>query len=397
MALPKTWLVVRLSALGDVVLTTGVLLWLHRTRGWRFVVLTRPQWAPVFRNHPAVDRVASMDPRDLRPAALPGLVRSLAATLPGAGLLDLHGTLRSRLLGALWPGTVRRYPKFSLERRLFLRSGGRLFRERLRASNVTQRYTLAIQEAPPPRSALLPRILLDDAERERGLALLREAGLLPAGTPIGTPDGASGGASGGVSGGASAPLRPLVALHPYSTHPDKAWLPDAWRDLAGHLSAAGYAWFVVGRSGGKGNAVAEAGDDEATPLSGFVEQTRLAGGLAADFTDRTDLRETCALLAAADVLVTGDSGPMHLAAGVDTPVVALFGPTTREWGFYPEGPRDVVLETGDACRPCSLHGSRRCAHSGRCMTGIAPDAVFAAVRRVTGEEMAGKGAETETH
>lgn len=377
MALPKTWLVVRLSALGDVVLTTGVLLWLHRTRGWRFVVLTRPQWAPVFRNHPAVDRVAPVDPRDLRPAALPGLVRNLAATLPGAGLLDLHGTLRSRLLGALWPGTVRRYPKFSLERRLFLRSGGRLFRERLRASNVTQRYTLATEDAPPPRSALLPRILLDDAERQRGLALLREAGLLP--------------------GDDSAPPRPLVALHPYSTHPDKAWLPEAWQELAGRLSAAGYAWIVVGRSGGAtGGIGGGTGDGEGRPLSGLAVQLRSAGGWAADFTDRTDLRETCALLAAAAVLVTGDSGPMHLAAGVDTPVVALFGPTTREWGFYPEGPRDVVLETGDACRPCSLHGSRRCAHSGRCMTGITPDAVFAAVRRVTGEEMAGKGAETET-
>lgn len=387
MTLPKTWLVVRLSALGDVVLTTGVLLWLHRTRGWRFVVLTRPQWAPVFRNHPAVDRVATVDPRDLRPAALPGFVRGLAALLPGAGLLDLHGTLRSRLLGLLWPGPVRRYPKFSLERRLFLRSGGRLFRERLRASNVTQRYVLAVQDAPPPRSALLPCILLDDAESARGVALLSEAGLLPAGTPIGTPDGAS--------GEASAPVRPLVALHPYSTHPDKAWLPGAWRDLAGRLSAAGYAWFVVGRSGGKKNAVAEAGGGTGTPLSGLVEQARLAGGLAADFTDRTDLRETCALLAAADVLVTGDSGPMHLAAGVKTPVVALFGPTTREWGFYPEGPRDVVLETGDGCRPCSLHGSRRCAHSGRCMTGISPDAVFAAVRRVTSCGMAEAGAATK--
>ncbi|NHZ46602.1 glycosyltransferase family 9 protein [Nitratidesulfovibrio liaohensis] len=387
MTLPKTWLVVRLSALGDVVLTTGVLLWLHRTRGWRFVVLTRPQWAPVFRNHPAVDRVATADPRDLRPAALPGFVRGLAASLPDAGLLDLHGTLRSRLLGLLWPGPVRRYPKFSLERRLFLRSGGRLFRERLRASNVTQRYSLAVQDAPPPRSALLPRILLDDAERGRGVALLREAGLLPAETPIGRQDG--------VTDGTPVPARPLVALHPYSTHPDKAWLPGAWRELAGRLSAAGYAWFVVGRSGGKGNAVAEAGGGDATPLSGLVEQARLAGGLAADFTDRTDLRETCALLAAADVLVTGDSGPMHLAAGVDTPVVALFGPTTREWGFYPEGPRDVVLETGDACRPCSLHGSRRCAHSGRCMTGIAPDAVFAAVRRVTDGGMAEAGADVK--
>jgi ADP-heptose:LPS heptosyltransferase len=373
MVLPRTWLVVRLSALGDVVLTTGVLLWLHRTHGWRFVVLTRPQWAPVFRNHPAVDRVATANPADLRPAALPGFVRGLAASLPGAGLLDLHGTLRSRLMGLLWPGPVRRYPKFSLERRLFLRSGGRLFRERLRACNVPQRYVRAVQATPPPRGELLPRILLDDAERERGRALLREAGLAGPAVSPGDADGVR---------------RPLVALHPYSTHPDKAWLAESWRGLARRLSAAGYAWFVVGRAGG-----AEGGEER--PLSGPVGPSGAFGGFAADFTDSTDLRETCALLAAADVLVTGDSGPMHLAAGVRTPVVALFGPTTREWGFYPEGPRDVVLETDDACRPCSLHGSRRCAHAGRCMAGITPDAVFAAVRRVSGGA-AGEGAEPES-
>ncbi|EGY26895.1 glycosyltransferase 9 family protein [Desulfovibrio sp. A2] len=382
MVLPRTWLVVRLSALGDVVLATGVLLWLHRTHGWRFVVLTRPQWAPVFRNHPAVDRVATANPADLRPAALPGFVRGLAASLPGAGLLDLHGTLRSRLMGLLWPGPVRRYPKLSLERRLFLRSGGRLFRERLRACNVPQRYARAVQATPPPRGELLPRILLDDAERERGRALLREAGLAGPAVSPGDADGVR---------------RPLVALHPYSTHPDKAWLAESWRELARRLSAAGYAWFVVGRSGG-----AEGGEERPLTglaglagLSGMAGPVGPSGAFAADFTDSTDLRETCALLAAADVLVTGDSGPMHLAAGVGTPVVALFGPTTREWGFYPEGPRDVVLETGDACRPCSLHGSRRCAHAGRCMAGITPDAVFAAVRRVSGG-VAGEGAEPES-
>lgn len=360
MTLPTTWLVVRLSALGDVALTTGVLLWLHRTRGWRFVVLTRSQWAPVFCGHPAVERVVTVDSPQLGLAALPGLVRRLAALLPGAGLLDLHGTLRSRLLGLLWPGPVRRSPKFSLERRLFLRTGGQLFRDRLRARNVTQRYALAVADTPPSRGELLPRILLDDTERAGGLTLLREAGLLAE----------------NAGDDASGRRQPLVALHPYSTHPDKAWLVNGWHALAGRLSTAGHAWFVVGRSGGSGG-------NEASPLSGVAEQVRSAGGRAADFTNRTGLRETCALLAAADVLVTGDSGPLHLAAGVGTPVVALFGPTAREWGFCPEGPRDVVLETDDACRPCSLHGARRCGHAGRCMRGIAPDAVFAAVRKVT--------------
>jgi len=55
--LPRRWLVVRLSALGDVVLATGLLDLLCRERGWRFAFLTREAHAPVLAGHPAVDEV----------------------------------------------------------------------------------------------------------------------------------------------------------------------------------------------------------------------------------------------------------------------------------------------------------------------------------------------------
>jgi ADP-heptose:LPS heptosyltransferase len=64
---------------------------------------------------------------------------------------------------------------------------------------------------------------------------------------------------------------------------------------------------------------------------------------------------------------------MHLAGGVDTPVLALFGPTSREWGFFPAGERDVVLQLDMPCRPCSLHGSKLCSHGAACLTRISPD------------------------
>jgi ADP-heptose:LPS heptosyltransferase len=67
---------------------------------------------------------------------------------------------------------------------------------------------------------------------------------------------------------------------------------------------------------------------------------------------------------------------MHLASAVDLPVLALFGPTTREWGFYPAGERDKVLELNLPCRPCSLHGARGNAKDCLCMRGIRPEEVF---------------------
>ncbi|MGE4296888.1 MAG: glycosyltransferase family 9 protein [Desulfovibrionaceae bacterium] len=331
--LPDRWCVVRLGHLGDVALATGVLRWWHATRGWRFVFVTRAANAPLLQGHPAIDTVVAVPETSLDGAAWLAQCRALAARFPGHGLLDLHGTLRSRVLARSWTGPVRRYPKFPLRRRLYLATRWPLLAGPLFATNVPQRYALAVEAAAPDRAELLPSITLAPAELEAGRVAL--APLLRPGAPC-------------------------VALHPYATHPDKAWPADHWRTLAARLDAASVNWFAIGRAD--------------APIPGL--------DAARDFTNRTDLRQTCALLAHAAALVTGDSGPMHLASGVGTPVISLFGPTNAAWGFVPAGPRDVVLERPLACRPCSLHGKRPCPHGRECLAGIAVDAVMDAVGTV---------------
>lgn len=326
--LPSEWVVVRLSALGDLALITGVLDYWHRTRGWTFTVITREAFAPVLECHPAVRAVVGLRRESLGFPQLPGVLRELAERFTGQGLLDLHGTLRTRLLSLFWHGPVRRYPKLGLARRLFLLSGGRFFRQQLRFRNVPQRYAMAVEADPPSRTALLPRIWLSPEEIARGRQMIEES----------------------HAGGSP------VALHPYATHPDKAWLEPHWRELMALLDERHIPWVVVGRGRGM----------EDLP----VER---------NFTDRTTLRETCALLKASSVLVTGDSGPMHLAGAVGTPVVALFGPTTVEWGFFPAGPSDHVLEVQMGCRPCSLHGKKYCRRNHACMRAITPEQVLEAV------------------
>lgn len=322
---PVEWVVVRLSALGDLALITGVLEYWHRTRGWTFTVITREAFAPILERHPAVREVVALSKADLTCPRQLGVFRALAEKYAGQGLLDLHGTLRTRLLSLLWKGPVRRYPKLGLERRLFLLSKGQFFRERLHLWNVPQRYALAVESVPPSRAELLPHVWLSEEEEADGRSLLASL-----------PDG-------GV---------PPVALHPYATHPDKAWKESSWRRLMSILDERGLPWIVIGR--GKGM--------EDLPA-------------VRDFTNRTTLRETCALLRASSVLVTGDSGPMHLAGAVGTPVVALFGPTAEEWGFFPSGPNDRVLQAPLDCRPCTLHGKKHCNRDHACMHAITPEQV----------------------
>src|SRR5207245_1274046 len=91
------------------------------------------------------------------------------------------------------------------------------------------------------------------------------------------------------------------------------------------------------------------------------------------------LQETGALLARARALVSGDTGVMHMATGVGTPVVALFGPTVGQFGFFPYRAPAVVLERPLDCRPCSATGTAHCpmGHH-RCLGDIAPADVVAA-------------------
>ena len=74
---------------------------------------------------------------------------------------------------------------------------------------------------------------------------------------------------------------------------------------------------------------------------------------------------------------------MHLAGGVGTPVVAVFGPTAQQFGFYPFRMQSEVLAHALSCRPCTAQGGERCPQGHfRCMLDTPPAAVLAAVQRL---------------
>ena len=96
---------------------------------------------------------------------------------------------------------------------------------------------------------------------------------------------------------------------------------------------------------------------------------------SASVAGETTLRELAALYKTASVLLTTDSGPMHLAAAVGTPVVALFGPTSPE-RTGPYGDRHIVIRHGLPCSPCF----RKSCDSLECMKTISVDEVFQAAK-----------------
>jgi heptosyltransferase-2 len=321
-------LVVQTSFLGDMVLTTPLIAWLAES-GPVDVVAT-PRTAGLLENNPAIRDVIVYDKRDSERGVV-GFIKTAArlrAARYDAAYLA-QGSIRSGAL-ALAAG-IR-------ERVGFAGSAGRTF------------YTIRI---PAIENAHHAARLLSLATRDP-LRSLPASSLKPRLYP-GAPDRAA------VDQllGARAAGQPLIAMAPGSVWATKQW--PYYADLARELRHS--ARIVV------------VGAEADQPLA--VEILDATAGSAIDATGRLSLLASAELIGRATLLVTNDSAPLHLASAMNTPTVAVFGPTVPEFGFGPLADRSAVAgHTGLACRPCDRHGPRRCPLGHwRCMREITADDV----------------------
>jgi heptosyltransferase II len=149
---------------------------------------------------------------------------------------------------------------------------------------------------------------------------------------------------------------PVVGVSPGAAFGGaKRWLPERFGAAAAVL--AGQRKAVVAIFGGPGEK--EACDDVERAVNAHGVRCRNFGG-------RTTLSEFIELVAACDLFLTNDSGPMHVACGLDIPTVAVFGATDAE-ATGPAGRESVVVREPVPCSPCLL---RECPIDHRCMTGV---------------------------
>ncbi len=86
-----------------------------------------------------------------------------------------------------------------------------------------------------------------------------------------------------------------------------------------------------------------------------------------------------------NIFVTNDSGLMHIASACNVPIIAIFGPTVKEFGFYPRT-KSIIVEKQLYCRPCHLHGGNFCKEGHfKCMKDITPQEVFCAFKKLMEE------------
>jgi ADP-heptose:LPS heptosyltransferase len=157
------------------------------------------------------------------------------------------------------------------------------------------------------------------------------------------------------------PSDPYVVLHPGTSVPARAWPADHYREVCRRLTDEGVRVEVTGAP-------------HETALTAYV-----AGESGHDLGGCTDLGELASILAGADVVVVGNTGPAHLAAAVGTPVVSLFAPTVPAGRWAPYGVAVALL--GDQHAPCRGTRATTCPVPGHpCLTSVTADDVVAAVR-----------------
>ena len=315
-------LVIRLSSIGDILLSTPIFRALRaQFPDAEIDVLVKTHFVELLRFNPHISSVLEIGAagsKDL--IQVTRQIRSERYDL----IIDLHNSLRSRII-RWFSGApeIRVVDKRVRERFILVNAGKNLYGKPV---SVTDRYfetvaDFAVVNDGDPLEIHVPQALHDEVNGQ-----LTDMGIRAHG--------------------------PVIALAPAARHETKMWPADRFEALAVEVSRKYHAQIVV--LGGKDDRLyCENIVRSVTEHLGVDMVFNLAGSFS--------LLGTAVVLDRCSILVSNDSGLMHLAAARKKPVVAIFGPTVEEFGFFPYGTRSIVVEQeGLPCRPCSHLGGERC-------------------------------------
>ena len=168
--------------------------------------------------------------------------------------------------------------------------------------------------------------------------------------------------------------RPLVGVHVSGGRAIKQWPPERFADVSRQLIERNGATIVL--TGGRADRDLVQMVKDSLPPSRVID-------VAGD----GDLPTLAGIVERLDLLISGDTGPMHLAVAVGTPVVAVFGPSDPA-RYGPRGPYDRIVRVDLPCSPCNrirLPPQRCVGHTPDCLALIGPERVIEAARAVLDE------------
>jgi len=339
----KKYLLIRLGAIGDIVLATAAIEAIAQAEpDSQIDFICKARFAGLLKSHPKLANVYGFDETG-RHKGLRGLllfIHGLSSQKYDV-ILDLQNNPRSRMITICLNGGKKiHWPKDTWRRRMLVwgHGKGKTYK------TVIQRYLAAVEKAGIKQSEAKPKLypVTDDS--------------------IKLPQGG------------------FLAIAPGAHWPTKRW--------PGYASLIAKMQKPVLRTAGLPNKRMDAkckmivvGDKSDKAIADEI--TAAAGAVIINLCGQLDLAQLAYVLSKAKLLVTNDTGAMHIAEAAETPVLAIFGPTVRQFGFAPWRAESRVIETDLDCRPCALHGSNKCPKGHfNCMRGITVEQVLLEIDRI---------------
>jgi heptosyltransferase-2 len=320
------FLLIRLSSLGDIILTTPLVCELRKKYpDARIDFLVRKEYSDIVRQFPWLTNIIELDTTKGNEE-----IRRVASVLKKKHyhhILDLHNNLRSRMLRKKLGGKLHVVNKRIVQRWILVKYKINLLQK---APDIIGRYFETVSDL----------------------------GVIDLGT----------GATFGKEYQRSEILK--AAICPGAKHWNKRWIPEYVVEVAKDIIANGYRIEFYGSKDEKEyiNAISsQLPQDKVTNLAGEISLLDLPEKMA-----------ECSLA------ITNDSGLMHVASAVGIRTISIAGPTVKEFGFYPRTKNAIVIENNDLdCRPCTTIGLENCPKGHfKCMKEITPLTIIEAIPRV---------------
>jgi len=338
-------LVCRFSSLGDVLLTTPVLRLLRKKfPSAQIDFLVKKEFADVLRFNRHISRIREFSGNNFIQLAE---CRSALQKAHYDIVIDLHNSLRSRFL------------RFLLARQVFVVRKDIIKRWLL--VNFKKNYYPSIISVPEKYiRTIAPLGIVNDDE---GLELCTDentSGCLQTKFTEWNIDGNT----------------PLFVIAPTAKHTTKMWLPEYYIALGKKIAKEHNAKICVSGAGEEKKYC----DNIASEINAACAHSAIstAGILS--------LLETAALVERCSAVITNDSAMMHIAAALQKKVIAIFGSTVEEFGFFPYRTNNKVVQNiGLQCRPCSHIGKYECPQLHfKCIKDISVEHVYESLLQLLG-------------
>lgn len=330
----KKILVVRLSSIGDIILSTPLVRVLrHNFPQTKIHFAIKQEFASLIKHNPHVDKIIEVESKDMTTS------RQVITDEHYDWVLNIQKSHRAtQLLSGVPRQKISTYSKERLLRFLLIQFKWNFYQQ---IKPVYQRYFEAAHQWHLFDDGLGTEVFVPSTEQHHIQTLLE--------SHFGKEK------------------KKLVAICPGATYASKRWTISGFQQVIQRLISQYRCSILL------------LGGSAETELCQVLEQ-QVSSADILNLAGKLSLLGSAAALKTCQVALTNDSGLMHLAQAQKTPVVALFGPTVKEFGFFPIPNQSTVIETQLSCRPCTKMGRDECplGHH-RCMRDLTAESVWTAV------------------